>query len=181
MALPVKVYENSGSALLPLTPAAAFYVKLLRQLNDVDHPDDATPPEDEAFHLAVKPRGLMHRKFLNAIDDKLGPGVRSDVVQASLKKDGEIGYRNISDAAEASEFAALLKHVEKRLGQLGDQIIAGRIDVSPFRMGQITPCPSCDYRAVCRFDTLTNRYNHLTVLGREGVLEKLAQEGGDGE
>jgi ATP-dependent helicase/nuclease subunit B len=172
------VLQANGQQLAgkKLTPAAAFYVKLLRQLDDVKHPSEATPPEDEAFHLSVKPRGLIHRKFLGALDDHLGPGVRSEVVQAALKRDGELGHRNISDAAEASEFAALLRHVEKRLGQLGDQIIAGRIDVSPFRMGQITPCPSCDYRAVCRFDTLTNRYNHLTVLGREGVLEKLAQE-----
>jgi ATP-dependent helicase/nuclease subunit B len=175
------VLQANGEKLAgkKLTPAAAFYVKLLRQLDDVKHPSEATPPEDEAFHLSVKPRGLIHRKFLGALDDQLGPGVRSEVVQAALKKDGELGYRNISDAAEASEFTALLKYVEKRLGQLGDQIIAGRIDVSPFRMGQITPCPNCDYRAVCRFDTLTNRYNHLTVLGREGVLEKLAQEAGD--
>ena len=93
-----------------------------------------------------------------------------------LKRDGELGYRNISDAAEASVFGALLKHVENRLGQLGDQIIAGRIDVSPFRMGQVTPCPNCEYRPVCRFDTLTNRYNHLTVLGREAVLDQIAQE-----
>jgi ATP-dependent helicase/nuclease subunit B len=113
------------------------------------------------------------------LDDQLGPGERSQVVQAGLRRDGELGYRNSSDVAEANEFAALLKHVEKRLGQLGDQIIAGRIDVSPFRMGQITPCPNCDYRAVCRFDTLTNRYNHLTVLGREGVLDKLAEEAAD--
>jgi len=177
------VLQANGQKLAgkKLTPAAAFYVKLLRQLDDVKHPSEAMAPDDPAFHLSVKPRGVVHRKYLGAIDDKLAPGVRSEVVQASIKKDGALGFRNSSDAAEGDEFSALLRHVQKRLAELGDQIIAGRIDASPYRMGQLTPCPNCDYRAVCRFDTLTNRYNHLTVLGREGVLDKLAQEGGDGE
>ena len=162
-----------------LTPAAAFYVKLLRQLDDVKHPSDATLPEDPAFHLSVKPRGLIDRRYLAAIDSEQQPGW-SPVVQVYLKKDGAIGNRHNTDAAEVDEFQALLGHVERRLAELGDQIIAGRIDVMPYRMGQVTPCPYCEYRAVCRFDTLTNRYNHLTVLGREGVLDKLQGEARDG-
>ncbi|HEX3357032.1 MAG TPA: PD-(D/E)XK nuclease family protein, partial [Tepidisphaeraceae bacterium] len=177
------VLQANGEKLAgkKLTPAAAFYVKLLRQLDDVKHPDEAVLPEEEAFHLQVKPRGVINREFLSDIDEKIGPGVRSEVVQAAIKKDGEIGFRKNSDAAEVHEFVALLKHVEKRLGELGDQIIAGRIDVLPYRMGLLTPCPDCEYRAVCRFDPLTNRYNQLTVRGREGVLDQLAQEGRDGE
>jgi ATP-dependent helicase/nuclease subunit B len=168
-----------------LTPAAAFYVKLLRQLDEVKHPDEAMPPEDEKFDLQIKPRGLIHRNFLSAIDENLGPGQRSDVVQAAIKQDGELGFKKSTDTAEADEFAALLRHVEKRIGELGDQIISGRIDVSPYRMGLVTPCPYCEYRPVCRFDVLTNRYHHLTVLGREAVLEKLTsgedQGGCDGQ
>jgi ATP-dependent helicase/nuclease subunit B len=175
------VLQANGQQLAgkPITPAAAFYVKLLRQLDDVKHPNDATSPDEDAFHLSVKPRGLIHRKYLDAIDDQLAPGVRSQVVQAAIKKDGGLGFRNNSDATEANEFSALLRHVQKRLAELGDTIIAGRIDVMPYRMGNLTPCAACDYRAVCRFDTLTNQYKHLTMLGREGVLDQLAQEAGD--
>jgi ATP-dependent helicase/nuclease subunit B len=174
------VLQANGEALAgkPLTPAAAFYVQLLRQLDDVDHPNDATDPEDEKFHLQVKPRGLLHRRFLNAIDDQLTPGTASEVVAVRLNKDGAIGLRRSSDAAEHEEFAALMRHVEMKLAELGDEIVGGRIDIAPYRMNGLTPCPACEYRAVCRFDTLTNRYHHLTVLGREGVLEKLAQEAG---
>ncbi len=177
------VLQANGEKLAgkKLTPAAAFYVKLLRQLDDVKHPSEGVAPEEEAFHLQVKPRGVINREYLANIDEKIGPGVRSEVVQAAIKKDGEIGFRKNSDAAEVHEFVALLKHVEKRLGELGDQIIAGRIDVMPYRMGLLTPCPDCEYRAVCRFDPLTNRYNQLTVRGREGVLDQLAEEGRDGE
>src|SRR6185369_15446138 len=128
------VLQANGEQLAgkKITPAAAFYVKLLRQLDDVAHPSDAPSPEDEAFDLKVKPRGLIDRRYLESFDERMGPGVRSDVVQVALKRDGDIGFRKNSDAAEAHEFAALLKHVEKRLAELGDQIIAGRIDVYPY-------------------------------------------------
>jgi ATP-dependent helicase/nuclease subunit B len=41
-----------------LTPTAAFYVKLLRSLDEVKHPEDAPPPDDPAFDLKEKPRGI---------------------------------------------------------------------------------------------------------------------------
>ena len=176
------VLQANGDKLAgkKLTPAAAFYVKLLRQLEDVKHPDEAMQPEDEKFNLQIKPRGLINRNYLSVIDSNLGAGQRSDVVQAAIKQDGSLGFKKSTDTAEADEFAALLRHVEKRIGELGDQIISGRIDVIPYRMGLTTPCPYCEYRPVCRFDTLTNRYHNLSVLGREAVLEKITADGDGG-
>jgi len=171
------VLQANGEAIAgkPLTPAAAFYVKLLRRLEDIEHPDDGTPPEEEAFHLRVKPRGLIHRAYVPAIDQQLQPGW-SDVVQVHIKRDGDLGNLRTNDAAQPHEFAALLSHVEQKLAELGDQIIAGKIDVEPYRMGQQTPCSFCDYRPVCRFDTLTNQYHHLPAMDREGVLEQISVE-----
>lgn len=153
-----------------LIPAAAFYVKLLRQLDRVRHPDDAIPPDDPAFHLQVKPRGIFDVQFRGLFDSE-HTSRASDVLQLSLKQDGTIGNRNTSDACESEEFAAMLKVVERKLVELADEILAGRIDVAPYRIRQTSPCPHCEYRSVCRFDVGMNFYRTLPSMGREQVLE----------
>jgi ATP-dependent helicase/nuclease subunit B len=53
----------------PMTPAAAFYVRLLRQLERYDHPSEAPDPSDPGF-VIDKQRGHMAPLLLNA--DKTG-------------------------------------------------------------------------------------------------------------
>jgi ATP-dependent helicase/nuclease subunit B len=121
---------------------------------------------------------VLDLAYLGAIDQQCAD--KSDVVNVRLKKDGSLGWKGTSDAAESGEFAALMKHVAWRIGQLADEIVAGRIDIAPFRLNDLTPCPRCDFRSVCRFELPVNGYHHLTVLGREQVLAQITGEGGDG-
>jgi ATP-dependent helicase/nuclease subunit B len=166
--------ELSGRAL---TPVAAFYLPLLRRMGDVDHPDEALDPADPRFHLRVKPRGVFDATYLPAFDAELTQGA-SDVVAAHIKKDGGLGYRNATDVADPAEFAALLRYVHRRLGELADEIVAGPVDVTPYRINRATPCPRCDYRSVCRFEPSINRYNSLQPMRREEALANMRE--GDG-
>src|SRR5437764_9851147 len=70
------VLEASGEQLTgkPLTPAAAFYLQLLRGLQNVDHPEDALDPTDPLFHLRHKPRGIFDGRFLKAFDSQVESG-----------------------------------------------------------------------------------------------------------
>lgn len=173
------VLQNAGQQLAGrvLTPAAAFYVKLLRKLESVDHPADATPPSDGKFNLKVKPRGIFDRRFIGAIDNELRSGA-SDVVKVYIKKDGGIGAN--SDAAEPEPFAALLSLVRLRIGELADEIIEGDVKVHPYRIGTTTPCPACPYRSVCRFEPVMDGYHSLTPMSRDEVVERALREAGNG-
>jgi ATP-dependent helicase/nuclease subunit B len=176
------VLQANGQELAgkPLTPAAAFYLQVSRRLGDVDHPAEALDPANPRFHLRVKPRGVFDATFLPAFDGALGEDGRSDVVHARVKKDGTFGYRNASDVADANEFAGLLAFVRRRLGELADGILAGVVEVRPYRINRDTPCPRCEYRSVCRFDPSINTYRHLPPMRREDVL-KAVTEGGPGD
>ena len=115
----------------------------------------------------------MHR-----LDDSLESGA-SEVVHCRINKDGNIGNINASDAADAEAFAALLRYVERRIGELADDLIAGAVEVMPYRMGEQTPCPRCEFRSVCRFDPAINHYLHLESMKRGAVLTVLREgEGG---
>jgi ATP-dependent helicase/nuclease subunit B len=156
-----------------MTPAAAFYVKLLRGLQSVDHPSDGPDPDSPTFHLRHKPRGILDTNFATTFDSELQPGTASDVIAAYMKKDNTFSAGR-SDCATPAELRALLDFVHRRLGELADQIIDGNVDVRPYKMGTTSACVSCDYRPVCRFHVRTNQYLNVQILGREGTLELIS-------
>ncbi|MEA2736264.1 MAG: ATP-dependent helicase/nuclease subunit [Humisphaera sp.] len=165
------VLQSSGESLFnkKVTPVAAFYARLLRSLEPIKHPDDAVDVDDPAFDL-VKPRGVFDAAYLNQLDESAAAGMTSEVVHCRVNKDGGIGNINASDAAAGDAFAALLRYVERRIGELADRLIAGTIAVMPYRIGLDTPCAHCDYRSVCRFDPAINHYLHLPPMKRGDVL-----------
>jgi ATP-dependent helicase/nuclease subunit B len=157
-------------------PAAAFYLQTTRGTSPVKHPSEALDPSDPKFLLRVKPRGVVHESFVNAMDASLGAGTRSDVIQVSINKDGGFGNRRASDVADKAEFEALLAHVRKKLADLADAILSGEAGIHPYRIGTDTPCPGCGYRAVCRFDPAADHYRNFTPMTKEQVLAKMTND-----
>ena len=151
---------------------------MVRHVKDVKHPDEALDPDDPRFRLRVKPRGIFEAGALPALDAQLVEG-RSDVVQVQIKKGGGFGNRRSSDVAEPEEFDAVLAHVRRRISTLADGILAGEVDITPYKRNTETPCPRCAFRGVCRFEPAVNRYRTLAPLGREEALKKMAEGGGD--
>ncbi|MGD1090275.1 MAG: PD-(D/E)XK nuclease family protein, partial [Verrucomicrobiota bacterium] len=168
------VVEKTGSHLLKtgkLTPAGAFCVQLLRKI-ERDDPLDALDPSDPRFHLRRKPRGLFNGSIVSDLDSSLVEGT-SEVIEHFIKKDGTPGAR--SDAASAEQFEAILRHVERRIGELADEIMAGRIDIRPYRLGKDTPCSRCEFRSLCRLEPSPGCYDDLEPLNREQLLDRAMQ------
>lgn len=166
--------EQHGKHLTPdkkLTPSAAFCVQLLRKIRP-DDPQFAPSPDDPAFHLRVKPRGIFHLDIAGKLDKTLTEG-NSQVVQLFIKKDGGIGRAEYSDAASAEQFTALLRHVERRIAEIADEIIAGKIEIRPYRLGKKTPCPFCEFRALCRLEPSPGCYEKIEPISRPEMFERL--------
>jgi ATP-dependent helicase/nuclease subunit B len=174
------VLQANGQELFQakVKPVAAFYAKLLRSLESIKHPEDATPPDHPLFDLKTKPRGIFDERVIDQLDDQMTAGTSSQVVQCRVNQDGSLGNANYNDAAEADAFAAVLRFVERRIGELADDLIAGRIDAWPYRIGQETPCAHCDFRSVCRFDPGINEYHHLPAMKRGDALQFIMSKSG---
>ncbi len=170
------VLEKNGYHLNPngkLTPSAAFCIQLLRGVRS-QSPEKSLSPDDPLFHLLIKPRGVFDLRVANKLDRSLAEG-QSKVVQLFVKKDGGVGRPDTSDAAAADEFAALLLHVERLIGQAADEIIAGRIDIRPYRIGTTTPCSSCEFRALCRLEPSPGCYDDLEPMGRPEMFQRMKE------
>jgi ATP-dependent helicase/nuclease subunit B len=170
------VLRSQGESIVgkPLTPAGAFYLPLLRGIRWVSHPSEALEASDPLLALLHTPRGVFDSRFFHDLDDTGELGAASHVVQAYVNNDGQLGKPASSDFVAADEMNALLDFVHLKLGEIGDEIFSGRIDITPYRIGKVTPCPRCEYRAICRFEPGPGSYNHLRQMPRQDALVAIA-------
>jgi ATP-dependent helicase/nuclease subunit B len=167
--------QNGGQlAKSRVVPVAALTVGLLRDVEPKD-PADSLSPDDPKFHLQNKPRGIVDFSVARKLDKQLNGGM-SDVLNVAIKKDGGISNPDKSDAVESDQLAGLLAHTEAQIGRLADGILSGRIDVRPYRLGQRTPCPYCELRDLCRFNSALGPYESLKSIGRKEMLEQVSHE-----
>ncbi|MHC4740682.1 MAG: PD-(D/E)XK nuclease family protein, partial [Planctomycetota bacterium] len=96
-----------------------------------------------------------------------------------VTKDGEpYGSYNNRGALKPEDFQSVLTFAEQKIASLAQDILAGKIDILPYRIGTASPCGYCKYKPVCRFDWQINDYNPLPSLNKTEVLTNIG--GADG-
>ncbi|HEY8394635.1 MAG TPA: PD-(D/E)XK nuclease family protein [Thermaerobacter sp.] len=177
LAVYLLVVMSGAGALLPGTaavePAALLYVPVHDPYLDARRPLDAEEAARRRRREKLRASGwvLDDPEVIAALDRE---GQPADFVPVSLKKDGA-PTRN-SRVIDRSRLERLFRHVERRLTELGERLLAGRADVAPYRYKEESPCRSCSFRAVCQFEPriATNRYRPLPALSPDDVWERLA-------
>ncbi|NLZ38617.1 MAG: helicase-exonuclease AddAB subunit AddB [Firmicutes bacterium] len=103
----------------------------------------------------------------------------NEVVHAALKKDGN--FTKNSRVVTREEMLQLLQFVKQKIGQLADRILAGEIEIKPYKTADgRTACTYCSYKAVCCFDpAVGNQYRYLPSLSTEQVLRAISAKGGN--
>ena len=167
------VIEQNGEQLKKgrLTPVGAFYLQLLRQIKPARLPGDPLPDDE----MEARPTGIFSAESLRCFDHDVNAGEGSKVMKVSLKNDGELAKSGAWLPDDKLRY--LLAFVQQKLGELADQVLGGMIEVKPYKMGTLTPCPLCEYRAVCRMDPLINQYTK--VGSKEDLLPELFKKKGD--
>jgi len=160
----------------PIRPGGAFYANLLRPYRSVAHPSDVSA-EKLASPNTGKLKGAFDEHLLPALDDQVQPGRWSSVVSAYVATDGRLGHRNSSDALASEEFAGLLRHARRKIGELGDAILDGTIEVRPYLLRGTRPCTWCAYNSVCRFEFATGQMRNLPSYVRQEALDLISAKG----
>ncbi|HLB72880.1 MAG TPA: PD-(D/E)XK nuclease family protein, partial [Sedimentisphaerales bacterium] len=93
-------------------------------------------------------------------------------------KGDQYGRDDTSGALRADDFQRVLQYAEQKIIRMAQEILAGRIDIRPYRIGTESPCGFCRYKPVCRFDWQINDYNPLPSLGKKEVLEGMGRADG---
>jgi len=127
---------------------------------------------DRSDSFEYKAKGIFDGRFYLQLDGHTDSGWSRFYNFCVTAKDQQYGNYSKSGALKPDDFEKLLLFTEQRIIQLAQEIVSGKIDVNPYRLGQESPCGYCKYKPVCRFDWQINDYNFLESLSKSRVLER---------
>ncbi|MCG3136623.1 MAG: ATP-dependent helicase/deoxyribonuclease subunit B [Phycisphaerae bacterium] len=156
---------------LSVRPAGTFFLPLIPDFQQVEHPTAAGLTLRD-----YRPRGLYDVEALASLDRHLQEKQHSNVVSAYRDKNGQASTQSQTDAVTREDLQHLLRRVAWLAGRYCDEILEGRIEVAPYRLGNEKPCTHCDYRAFCRFEYGSGRLRTLNPLNKQQMLEALRDE-----
>lgn len=169
--LQLVVYMNAAMELeqkkhpdKEVIPAGVFYYNI----KDPVIPGKGQEDEEqlqEAILKDLRMNGLASSdsEVLKKLDRTLGaPGQNSSsVVPVTLNKDGSLSRS--SSAIEGEKFKVLSEYVNRKIKDIGNQILQGDVQAKPYEFGQKNGCTYCNYRGVCGFDEHIRGYEYLRL------------------
>ncbi|WP_456275926.1 helicase-exonuclease AddAB subunit AddB [Bacillus sp. AK128] len=132
---------------------------------------------EEELLKSFKMKGLLlgDEESVRLMDSTLESG-HSRIVSAGLKKTG--GFYSNSSIASEEEFTHLRKYVRKTFQNIGQDIVSGNVEISPYQLKDRKPCTYCSYKPFCQFDDGLDENKFRTLQGSDDttVLERIKQE-----
>ncbi|MGI6450001.1 MAG: helicase-exonuclease AddAB subunit AddB [Desulfitobacteriia bacterium] len=168
------LWENPGSNIAgPVLPGGVLYFKIDDPLVKLQGSEEEI---EKTIMKALKMKGLLLAdvKLLKAMDKTMAGS--SLIIPASLTKQEEIG--KASSVASLAHFKALRKYLRKLLKGLGEEIMRGKVEISPYKRKNLTSCRYCSFTAVCQFDPSLkeNSYRLLPERKDEEVWKLITAE-----
>ncbi|MHC4365921.1 MAG: PD-(D/E)XK nuclease family protein, partial [Planctomycetota bacterium] len=146
----------------------AFYMPV--EVSPASAALEELPQRAETFNYKAK--GIFNGQIYEQLDSMTGSGWSRFYSFRISQKDNQYGDYGKSAALRPNDFEKVLKFTERKIVELAEEILSGRIDVKPYRLSTESPCSFCDYKSVCRFDWQINDYNPLVSISKVEILEK---------
>ncbi len=121
--------------------------------------------------IVRKPKGVFNGGFFKLIDGKTNQK-DSPWYSFYITKEGQpFGNYERSSVLYPEHFSAVLSFAEDKLKELGDRILAGTIDITPYKYGKKIACTYCPYKSLCRFDWQINDYAEIKKISKTEFFE----------
>ena len=169
---------NSAPKLLgtEINAAGAFYFPVIRPLVESNGPINF-----EQINNALRKESKMQGILLGE-----GPVVElmgapksgySDLLPVYVKKDGTLGKDSQNRLLTKEQMDLALQFTKEKIKQIGEEIISGNIDVSPYRFQKQSPCGYCEYKPVCQFDVTLDgsKYKFLEEVSNFHLWDRMKQ------
>lgn len=162
-------------------PGAILYFRIDDPLVKTDGgmPEEAELEKRILKELRMTGMVLADPAVARLMDDGLEGD--SDLIPVQIKRDGDLGAR--SAVLTREQFGMLRAYLRSQLVAVGNDIIGGVVDISPYRRGTFRSCQNCSYKPVCQFDILVegNIYRNIKAEDKDVIWGRLAEwAGGEG-
>lgn len=184
--LQLVVYMNAAVEMIGkketdkrVIPAAMLYYHVSDPLIKAE--DDSLSEEmlNQRIRESLRMNGVVNEKddVIARLDEAFEG--KSEVIPVERKKDGSLGSR--SDTLTEEELTTISNYVNKKIKELGKQILQGEIEKRPYAYGGGTGCDYCTYRNVCGFQMQLPGYEQrrLSNLTKDEALGRMNPEGGN--
>ncbi|MBW8002346.1 MAG: hypothetical protein FVQ80_10045 [Planctomycetes bacterium] len=172
MQLPIYLLAVRGSANSKVV--GAFYIPIEVKIEKVT----LNKLENQASKFGYKANGIFNGEFAKRLDKETSSRDSKFYNFYVSKEDGVYGNYNKRGTLRGGDFEKVLQFAEHKLVELGGDIVSGKIDVFPYKLGSETACRFCEYKAVCRFDWQINSYNTLVSVDKKEFFERAAKTNG---
>ena len=147
-----------------------FYFRIMDPIIKASELKENSP--ETALYKQFRMTGLAcsDADILEALDTALETGARSDIINISIRKDGNIS----GSAVGRSEYEKIMEFSADKAGELGQNILEGDVSISPVINGGIMTCDYCEYKSVCCFDPKNgNEARKLKHLSSDEVWDNI--------
>ncbi len=104
---------------------------------------------------------------------------KSYAIPVTKNKDGSLSKN--SKAISEELFQTFSAFTNKRVREIGEEIVSGNVEIKPYKKDDETACGYCKYNNICRFDAklLDDNYRIIKKEGKEQVIERIVEEMND--
>jgi ATP-dependent helicase/nuclease subunit B len=164
--------KNSGVKDLVNSIAGAFYLPIESEIKSTAF----GKLENNQNSFANKAKGIFNGTCAQILDGTGKNGESKYYNFFVTKEDGQpYGIYSKRGVLRPDDFENFLKFSQWKITELAEKLASGKIDISPYRLGQQSPCSYCEYKALCGFDWRINDYNHLAKTDKSKILEQLSE------
>lgn len=167
----IMAVSENGQELLgkDAKTAGMFYFKLS------DTPIETAKKEEVSDDALIKPfkmsgMVLEDKDIINSMERGLSG--YSTVIPVRMSAKGEI-VKAQSKTATAEQFKKLKAYVKKTAGEIGKEILSGKVDISPCANGKFMPCEYCKFHSICAFDINTDEYRQVGKLKDDDIWQMI--------
>ena len=153
-----------------VVPAALLYYHVADPMTQTE--EELTPEEINTRLLQeLRAGGIVNsnEEIIRFLDGE-SEG-KSDVIPVEYKKDGGLSSR--SSVMTGEELQAVSDYVNRKVRQLGREILQGKIPVEPYEKGTENACTYCAFTGVCGFDKNVPgfTYRRLKSLDKDEAMD----------
>lgn len=185
LSLQLVVYLNAAKEMISaktekeVVPAGILYYHIDDPIVESEN-NDSDEEIANKIYAKLKMKGLVNESedVYKLIDGEFEK--KSDIIPIQINKNGSLG--SYSSAVSTEEFNVISSFVEKKLCDIGKEILSGKIEAKPNSVRGIddSKCKYCSYVTVCkyRFSEVENDDNSTfeKTIDSDEVIELMKRE-----
>lgn len=174
------ILQNSSHIVKnELYPAGAFYFKIKDPMINTE--EESSEEIEKAISKELKMNGMVLKDIdvIKLMDRNIEIDSKSDVVPVRVKKDGN--FYSDSPVFELEEFRDIIDHIHNLIGEIGQEMIKGKVKIEPCKSGDNISCRFCEFDSICQFDVANedNEYKQIKKLDKDRVMENIRMKKGE--